>query len=206
MNRPTPCLTGAILAGGRSTRMGRDKAELMLTLPSGERLTMLQLVNRTLESVCDETLVVGGPARAGVNARRVPDRFPGAGPLAGILSALLAASSEHVFVVACDMPFVDSQAIKGLAALMDDHDAVVPRIQGRFETLHAIYKTDCAAAIREVLDAGDRRVRSFFSLINLRVVTEQEFALIDPSGRSSMNVNYPEEFESAADRLRGTND
>ncbi|MCY4108784.1 MAG: molybdenum cofactor guanylyltransferase [Chloroflexi bacterium] len=206
MNRPTPCLTGAILAGGRSTRMGRDKAELMLTLPSGERLTMLQLVNRTLESVCDETLVVGGPARAGVNARRIPDRFPGAGPLAGILSALLAASSEHVFVVACDMPFVDSQAIKGLAALMDDHDAVVPRIQGRFETLHAIYKTDCAAAIREVLDAGDRRVRSFFSLINLRVVTEQEFALIDPSGRSSMNVNYPEEFESAADRLRGTND
>ena len=85
---------------------------------------------------------------------------------------------------------------------MDDHDAIVPRIQGRFETLHAIYKTDCAAAIREVLDAGDRRVRSFFSLIDLRVVTEQEFALIDPSGRSSMNVNYPEEFESAADRLR----
>ena len=75
MKTPAPRLTGAILAGGRSTRMGRDKAELMLTLPSGERLTMLELVNRTLESVCDETLVVGGPARAGVDARRVPDRF-----------------------------------------------------------------------------------------------------------------------------------
>ena len=206
MNGPTPRLTGAILAGGRSTRMGRDKAELMLTLPSGERLTMLQLVHRALESVCDETLVIGGPARAGVDARRIADRFPGAGPLAGILSALLASSNERVFVVACDMPFVETRAIKGLADLMDDHDAVVPRIQGRFETLHAIYKTDCAAVIQRVLDAGDRRIRSFFSLIDLRVVTEEEFALIDPSGRSSMNVNYPEEFESAADRLRGTSE
>ncbi|MCY3801388.1 MAG: molybdenum cofactor guanylyltransferase [Chloroflexi bacterium] len=204
MNRPTHRLTGAILAGGRSRRMGRDKAELVLTLPSGERLTMLQQVHRALESVCDETLVVGGPARAGVDARRVADRFPGAGPLAGILSALLDSSNERVFVVACDMPFVDTQAIEGLAALMNDHDAIVPRIEGRFETLHAIYKTDCAAAIRKVLDAGDRRVRSFFSLIDLRIVTEEEFAVIDPGGRSSMNVNYPEEFESAADRLRGT--
>lgn len=203
MNRLTPRLTGAILAGGRSRRMGRDKAELMLTLPSGERLTMLQVVHRALEPVCAETLVVGGPARAGVNARRVADQFPGAGPLAGILSALLESSNDRVFVVACDMPFVDTGTIKGLAALMDDHDAVVPRIQGRFETLHAIYKTDCAATIRKVLDAGDRRVRSFFSLIDLRVVTEEEFALIDPSGRSSVNVNYPDEFESAADRLRG---
>ena len=64
------------------------------------------------------------------------------------------------------MPFVDSRAIKGLAELMGDHDAVVPRIHGRFETLHAIYKTDCAPAIRKVMDAGDRRIRSFFSLID----------------------------------------
>ncbi len=202
VTRLTPRLTGAILAGGRSTRMGRDKAELKLTLPSGERLTMLQLVHRALEPVCDETLVVGGPARAGVDAKRVADMFPDAGPLGGILSALLASSNERVFVVACDMPFVDMQTVKGLAALVGSHDAVVPRINGRFETLHAIYKTDCAGAIREVLRAGDRRIRSFFSLIDLRVVTDEEFARIDPGGRSSVNVNYPEEFESAAGHLR----
>ena len=203
VTRLTPPLTGAILAGGRSSRMGRDKAELMLTLPSGERFTMLQLVHRALEPVCDETLVVGGPARAGVDAKRVADMFPDAGPLGGILSALLASSNERVFAVACDMPFVDTQAIEGLAALAGGHDAVVPRIKGRFETLHAIYKTDCAGAIRKVLDAGDRRIRSFFSLIDVRVVAEEEFARIDASGRSSVNVNYPEEFESAAGRLRG---
>ncbi len=202
VTRLTPPLTGAILAGGRSRRMGQDKAELKLTLPSGEQLTMLQLVHRALEPVCDETLVVGGPARAGVDAKSVADMFPDVGPLGGILSALLASSNERVFVVACDMPFVDTQAIKGLAALAGGHDAVVPRVDGRFETLHAIYKTDCAAAIREVVDAGDRRIRSFFSLIDLRVVTEEEFARIDASGRSSVNVNYPEEFESAAGRLR----
>ena len=203
VTRLTPHLTGAILAGGRSTRMGRDKAELMLTLPSGERLTMLQVVHRALEPVCGETLVVGGPARAGVDATKVADMFPDSGPLGGILSALLASSNDRVFVVACDMPFVDTQAIKGLAALVGDHDAVVPRVDGRFETLHAIYKTNCAGAIREVLKAGDRRIRSFFSLIDLRMVTDEEFARIDVSGRSSMNVNYPEEFESAAHSLRG---
>ncbi len=183
--------------------MGRDKAELKLTLPSGERLTILQLVHRALQPVCDETLIVGGPARAGIGAKRVADIFPDAGPLGGILSALSASSNDLVFVVACDMPFIKTQVIAGLSALVGDHDAVVPRVDGRFETLHAIYKTDCAGAIRTVLDAGERRVRSFFSRIDVRVVTEHEFAQIDTSGRSSANVNNSEEFDLAADSLRG---
>ncbi len=186
--------------------MGRDKAELRVRLPSGERISMLQLVHRALEAVCDETLVVGGPERSGISAAKVADIFPSAGPLGGILSALLASSNDRVFVVACDMPFLSSQVITGLASLVGDHDAVVPRVDGRFETLHAIYKTDCADTIRTVLDAGERRVRSFFSSIDVRVVTEDEFALIDTSGQSSVNVNDPEEFESAAARLRGRPD
>ena len=186
-----PSLSGAILAGGRSSRMGRDKAELKLTLPSGERLTMLQLVHRALQPVCDETLIVGGPERPGIDGIKVADIFPDAGPLSGILSALSASSNDRVFVVACDMPLVNTEVIEGLAALVGDHDAVVPRVDGRFETLHAIYKTDCAGAIRRVLEEGDRRIRSFFSLIDVRVVSEEEFARIDPSRQSSVNVNNP---------------
>lgn len=197
-----PSLSGAILAGGRSARMGRDKAELKLTLPSGERLTMLQLVHRALQPVCDETLIVGGPERPGIDGKKVADIFLDAGPLSGILSALSASSNDRVFVVACDMPFVNTQVIEGLAVLVGDHDAVVPQVDGRFETLHAIYKTDCVGAIRKVLEEGDRRIRSFFSLIDVRVVSEEEFARIDPSGHSSVNVNNPEEFESAASSLR----
>ena len=206
LTKVRPHLSGAILAGGRSTRMGRDKAELKVALPSGERLTMLQLVHRGIEPVCDETLIVGGPERSGINAKRIADLHPAAGPLGGILSALVASSNDRVFVVACDMPFVNTRVIAGLAALVEDHDAVVPRVDGRLETLHAIYSVDCAVPIRIALEAGERRVRSFFASIDVRVVTEDEFAQIDPSGRSSVNVNHPGEFESAAASIQGGGD
>ena len=199
-------ISGAILAGGRSTRMGQDKAELEMQLVTGEQLTMLQLVHRALERVCDETLLIGGPERPGISAQRVPDILPNAGPLAGILSAVLAANNPRVFVVACDMPFVDPTVITGLAELIQDHNAVVPQVHGRLETLHAIYTTDCTRAIRKALDAGERRVRSFFSMIDVRIVTEDEFSLIDKSGRSSMNVNNPREFKAAAANLLAISD
>ncbi len=200
INRP---VTGAILAGGRSTRMGTDKADLELAWSSGERLSMIQHIHDVLAEVCAETLVVGGPERSGVAATMVPDDHPGAGPLGGILAALTAATNDRVFVVACDMPFINAGAITGLTRLLDDHDAVVPRVNARFETLHAVYATRCEGPIRKVLESGERKIRSFFPLVDVRIVEADEFAEIDPGGRSTENVNRPEEFESAARILKG---
>ena len=192
-------LTGAILAGGASSRMGRDKAELEVLPPSGERLTMIQLVSWSLARVCDEVLVVGGPERRGIAARPTPDLMPGSGVLGGLYSALSAATNELVFLVACDMPYLDAAVVEKLAQLAEGHDAVVPEIDGQFEPLHAVYRRSCVQPIKAALHRGERRMISFFPAVKLRAVGDLEYSTLDPSLRSLANLNTPEEFQRAVE-------
>ncbi len=192
--------TGVVLAGGRSTRLGQDKALLRLT--GGQ--TMLEATIERLRSLVDEVIVVADDARrfGALPAAVVPDAYPGAGALGGIYSGLVAAQHEHVLAVACDMPFLSLSLLGHLLAVPRDYDVLLPRLAGGLvEPLHAVYARACREPMRRQLAAGRLRVVSVFDLVRVRHVDEPELRRFDPDLRSFFNVNTPEELRRALDLL-----
>jgi molybdopterin-guanine dinucleotide biosynthesis protein A len=187
-------LTVAILAGGRSSRMGTDKAFV--------RVLGRPLIEDILAQVGDlgaETLIVtnqpGDYAYLGVPL--FGDVLPDKGALGGIYSALSAATQRHVLCIACDMPFVVRPLLDYLIRLIPEGDAIVPRVAGEAEPFRAIYARVCLEPIRAAMDAGRMRVISFFPAIRVRYVEEAEINRFDPRHLSFFNVNTPADLEEA---------
>lgn len=193
-------ITGVVQAGGKSRRMGRDKALLEL---GGQ--TLLARAVATLRRITPDVLVVGPPARQhhAAGARVVPDAYPESGPLGGIATALLAAATARVAVVACDMPFLNAELLAYLASLDPDADAVVPRMEGQPEPLHAVYARASLPVMQEQLAAGDLRVANFLARVRVRYVEEPELRAVDPDLRSFFNINTPADLEAAGLALNG---
>jgi molybdopterin-guanine dinucleotide biosynthesis protein A len=145
-------LTGLVLAGGRSRRMGTDKA----LLPVDGRPLVCNVAAR-LAAHCPTVLVASGRRRLlQVVWPQVDDRVPGAGPLAGILGGLAAATTPLVAVVAVDMPCPDTDVLRRLANAWSGHAAVVPTHDGRPQPLHAVYATSALRPLAAAFDAGER--------------------------------------------------
>lgn len=156
--------TGVVLAGGRSQRFGGiDKTRL----PVGGR-TLLQRALDALTPVTDARLVVGKPSMAGVPA--VADRFPGDGPLGGILTALDTIASSHALILAADLPFISGSLLRDLQrAGADAAVAVVKHPDGRLALCLSV-RRDCAPALREMWSRGARRVRDLENLVPCRTI------------------------------------
>jgi len=160
-------VSGIVLNGGASTRLGRDKA----TLRVGDR-TMLELVVDRLAPLFDEILVVGRPQACPPHpavTKAIPDAIRGAGPLGGIYTGLMTMSHPFGFCVACDMPCLDPRVIRRQLDLarVRRADAIVPAWDGYWEPLHAAYSQDCLPAARRQLESGDFRIRSFFDAVEV---------------------------------------
>ena len=196
-----PALTGVVLAGGASRRMGRDKRLLPWgpdsTDGTGHTTSLLQATVETLRMVADEIIVVANDRPKVVGAHVVSDVISDAGSLGGILSGLEAASHDQVFVAAADMPFLRADLIRNLAARFDDHDAVVPVLNGRPEPLHALYGPAVAVAARRQIKLGKLKIASALSGLDVVWVPESELQPIDPGLESFRNVNTPAEYERA---------
>ena len=181
-----------ILAGGRSRRMGRDKAGL----PVGDG-TLVEHLLRRLAPVGSETIVVGGPHHSDLpGVRRIDDRYPGMGPLAGVHAGLLAANSSWVWAVACDLPDVEPRVGTLLCSLAVGVDAVVPRLDDGPEGLCAVYDRSLAPRIASFLEPGQRRVQDFLAGLDVRYVTAAEIRRVDPELRSFRNLNTPADYEA----------
>ena len=181
-----------ILAGGRSRRMGRDKAQL----PAGDG-TLIEHLVRRLAPVVDETLVAGGPmAPRRDDVRGIEDRYPGMGPLAGIHAGLLEASFPLVWVVACDLPDVEPALGALFRSLAAGVDAVVPRVGDEAQSLCAVYDRSLAPRIEMLLRAGERRVQDLLARARVRYVSEAELRPVDPALRSFRNINTPADYEA----------
>ena len=184
-------VSAIILAGGQSRRMGRDKA-----LITFEGKPIIAHVIDTLRELSDDVLVVSNRSEvyASFGARVVPDADPPSGPLGGISVGLAAAQHDLAIVVACDMPFLNTQLLRSLVERAVNVDAVVPLTGDRFEPLHAVYRRACLAAIERHLADGDRRVISFFDEVRVKAVLETDWRLLDPTGRSLANLNTPDDL------------
>ena len=186
-----PPLAGIVLAGGLSSRMGRDKA----MLPWGDS-DLLHTVLDRLAPVCSELIVISNVPRviARQGVRVVADQYPQCGPLAGMHAGLLAAEAEYSFITACDMPFLNTAVIAFIAAVAAGYHAAIPFIDGYYNPLHAVYHRHCLTWIEALLVAGDYRVLDFYPNISLRQVSELELRQLDPELKTLCNINTPADF------------
>jgi molybdopterin-guanine dinucleotide biosynthesis protein A len=190
-----------VLAGGRSTRLGRDKAsEPLLGRP------LLQHVIDRVAPLVGEIVVVRAPGqqlpqiRAGVPIEVADDAYPGSGPLGGIFTGLLAARAARCLAVACDMPLLSPPLLAELLRRSAGCDVVMPVLEYP-EPLHAVYARSCADAMRARLDAGQLKITGFLGAVNVCYVREAECRAIDPDLRSFVNANTEEELARAATLL-----
>jgi molybdenum cofactor guanylyltransferase len=151
--------SAVILAGGASSRMGRDKS---LVLVDGKPL--IQRVFEQLSRRFDDILISTNEKErfAFLGARCVPDLVPGNGPLMGIRTAVEAARHDRVFVTACDIPVMDEDTVERMLVLAEDFDCVVPRSRAGAEPLFAVYRKSAIPAMCDVLSSGERRIRVVF--------------------------------------------
>jgi len=186
-----PGITGVILAGGASSRMGSNKA---LLPHKGGRF--IESIYRELSDIFPEViLVTNNPDQyAFLPCRKVPDLFEGMGALAGIHAGLAQSSNPAVFTVACDMPHLDSWLIRHIANRGVGCDVVLPRSNSGYEPLHALYREGCLPVMEDCLNRGERRIVSILPQLRVREIAAAEVARFDPSFDSFSNINTPQEY------------
>lgn len=185
-------LAAVVLCGGRSRRIGRDKA----LIPMDGRPLVAHVADR-VAAVADPVLLA--PGRAGrlgdLGYPQIEDAAPGAGPLGGIVAGLRASPHPLMAVVAGDMPFASPAVLRLLAGLRRREDAVVPVTARGPEPLHAVYARDALPALEDALGAGRLALRDALGRLEVRTVAEDVWRPADPEGRFATNVNRPEDVE-----------
>jgi molybdopterin-guanine dinucleotide biosynthesis protein A len=187
-------ISGVILAGGQSQRMGVNKAFLEF-----DGRPIIERVVEKVSLVGEEVILVSNTPDeyAHLGYRVVSDVFPGQGPLGGIYSGLKAARNSIALVVACDMPFLNASLLRYMILLSPGHDVVVPRIGEEMEPLHALYSKTCLLAMESLLRRDDLRIVSFYSRVRVRYIERQEIEVLDPKHLSFFNVNSPGDLQRA---------
>jgi len=190
-------LSGAVLLGGASSRMGRDKAALAVGGVAGATRIAL-----ALDALCDEVLLVGGTPPADAKGRAVADPEGPRCALRGLVAALEAARGERVLVVATDLPLVTDVFLRGLATAAGA-DAVVPRPVSKAQPLCAVYRRlPVLARAREQLAAGELALHGLLDTLRITWIEGERLRALDPAGTALLNVNTPEDLVRAEALLR----
>ena len=187
-------LVGFAVAGGRSQRMGRDKA----LLPWGETDLLGHALAR-LRAISDDVRILCGPEPryADRGFPVLPDRIEDAGPIAGLLAGLESAPGRPGLFLAVDLPLVPTSLLLHLASVAPGFDAVVPFSPRGTEPLCAVYGQGCLAPIRRRVAAGERAMTSFWPDVRVREVGPDELASFGEGATVFQNVNTPPEYASA---------
>ncbi len=187
-------MTGIVLAGGKSSRMGFNKAFIEF---GGRRL--IESTVARLARLFPEVLIIANDpdCYAYLDVRVIPDLIPNSGSLGGIYTGLSAAAHPKGFFVACDMPFLNPDLIALLVREAEGWDVVVPRVEGELQPLHAVYAKSCLPFIKEAIDLGMLKIARFFPKVKVKIIDEPALRAVDPHLLGFMNVNTPLELEKA---------
>jgi molybdenum cofactor guanylyltransferase len=194
-------LGGFVLAGGKSSRMGTDKA--LLTVGGA---TLLARAVSLLEPLARAVVIVGPPRlQKETNVKVVPDAYPECGPLGGIATALAAAEQKWNLIIACDLPYLTDEWLQYLIqrATISDGEAVMAENKKGWEPLCAMYRHSLGAKISAALERGVRKVTVGLVDAKVEIVSRAEWKRFDPRGRLFKNVNAPEDYEEARALLGG---
>ena len=192
-------IEGFVLAGGRSSRMGREKALLDIG-----GVPLIVRTAQLVESVAGSATVVGEtPGIRALGLHTVADDWPGAGPLGGIATALRVSRAPWSLVVACDLPYLTKAWLEYLVSrgLASDADAVIAMNASGAEPLCAAYGASAEWAIRSAVSLGNLKVRSMLENLRGEVIEPQEWKRFDSEGYLFKNMNSPEDYEEARERL-----
>ena len=190
-------MTAIVLAGGKSLRLGRSKA---LEVIGGKSL--IERVVERLEPVANQLLIVTSQEQPDlpvtVKAEVLIDVYPGKGPLGGIYTGLVSSRSSQSIVVACDMPFLNTELLRYMIELSGDFDAVVPRLaNGMIEPLHAVYSKNCLGIMKIRLENNELGITPFLNQLRVRYIEEAECQRFDPQLLTFFNINRQADLERA---------
>ena len=187
-------VSAAILAGGKSRRMGRDKAWLDL----GDGVPLVRRVADALTRVASEVVIVANDSRfASLGLPVVADRYGDKGAFGGLATAVAATQGELVCVAACDMPWPSPAVYALLLEAIAGFDVAIPRVGAELEAMHAVYRRSCLGAMERALARGEMRVTSFLPEVRVREVTADELRAVDPMLSAFENLNTPGDLERA---------
>ena len=186
-----------ILAGGKSSRMGRRKADLDFG-PA----TMFDLIAAEMLRAFDEMVVAVDEYRRYSwsdlpKVKLIKDDVPDRGPAFALEQALREISFEAAFACSCDLPFVNGDLARLLCTMLSEHDAVIPHVNGKLQPLHAVYRKSCAKILATMQTAGLHSLHEITEFANVRIVDEDEIRKHDPKLRSFFNVNTPADYQRA---------
>ncbi|HEV3219799.1 MAG TPA: molybdenum cofactor guanylyltransferase [Candidatus Acidoferrales bacterium] len=188
-----------ILAGGQSSRMGRDKALLEI---GGK--TLIERAAALCEPLVANVTLMGRPERyKEVRFPALADQWHAAGPLGAIATALGAARQPWCLVLACDMPNVTTDFLEWLLhrTAKTSADAIIPETTRGVEPLCAVYRPSCAPPLSAGLDSGVRKVTDGLERLKIERVTENDWRKFSPGGDLFQNLNTWEEYRSAKERI-----
>ncbi len=190
-------MKGVILAGGRSRRMGQNKAGIVLG-----GVTLLERAANNLKNIFPRVLVVTSPEQeiSLPDVESVQDIEQGYGSLMGVYTGLKHAG-ESAFVVACDMPFLQEGLIRHMVEKAPGHDVVVPRPGGLYEPLHAIYSPACLPFMEQAIERKERRITSFYEKVKVLSIEDEVLHRLDPEGIGFFNINSPDDLAQAEEIL-----
>lgn len=188
-------VTGVVLAGGKSTRYGRNKA-----LVEMKGIRLIDRVIGVIGSVFQHLLLVTNTPHeyAYLGLPMVEDLIKGLGPIGGIYTGLKTISDPAGFFVACDMPFVNPHLIHWMIEISEGYDVVVPRLDWKIEPLHALYKTTCLPFVEEAIRAEKYQIFHFYDKLRVRYLSEEEIRPFDVELKIFVNVNKPDELIKAS--------
>ena len=198
-------VSGIVLAGGKSRRLGRNKAMEEV----GGQALISRVVGRMSKLFSEVIVIVAEPAEQGSlplvgEAKVVGDIHSGKGSLGGIYTGLSTCSNPWGMVVACDMPFLNLDLISHMLSLRQGFDAVVPWRNGQPEPTHAVYSKACLPYIEDRLKGDDLKISGFYDQVRVNYLTEAEVDQFDPERLGFFNINTQADLDRARSLAAGS--
>lgn len=187
-------ITGVILAGGKNTRMGANKAFL--------EIDGIRLIDKTINiyrEIFPEIIIVTNDPLSYVefaDAAIVTDIYKDKGPLGGIYTGLFYSKAPDAFVSACDMPYLSKDFISYLINQAGKHDVIVPELTEGYQPLHAVYSRNCLPSIRRLILMDKLKITGFYRDMRVLTISEKEIKLFNPDGLLFRNLNTPEDWRN----------
>jgi molybdopterin-guanine dinucleotide biosynthesis protein A len=186
-------VSGLILAGGESSRYGKNKALVHIN-----GIPLIQRVSRVMQTLFQEVILITNTPDeySFLNLPMYEDIIKGLGPLGGLFTGLTMMANDAGFLVGCDMPFLNRELIRHIVGIRDNCDVIVPKISGLMEPLHALYSKGCLPYLRKLIDSRKYQIFQFFSEVSVKYVDESFIRRFDPEIRCFYNINEPQQLNN----------
>jgi molybdopterin-guanine dinucleotide biosynthesis protein A len=191
---PKLAVSSIILAGGKNSRFGQEKAFLRIG-----KTTIIEEQIHALSKIFDEIIIVTNKRfrYKNLDVKVVTDIIPDSGPLGGLYSGLAVSSNIHCFLIGCDMPFVNLKLIKHMIDRIGEKDIIIPESTGGKEALYAIYSINCLETIKHQVENGHLRLVDILKFHKVEYISNEDIKRLDPEEDSFYNVNSPSDYEQA---------